>query len=265
MKKINLFVKPNEKSARVYEKLIKYSADRNIYLSHIFNDNANCNLVIGGDGSFLRAVHHSNFSSLPFIGINTGHLGFFQELNESDFEKGLDLFYSGNYKVQKLGLLEADIYTSAWTYRLKAVNEFVIRSNDHKMIHLRIGVDDIPFINTSGDGLIISTPAGSTAYNLSAHAAILYQTLKGYQIAALSPVHSKMYDSLPSSVVLPAESQTEIVSEIMDQERILLICDGVEHPFKDIKKISLKVPDLHISKVVFRPNWYWANLREKLF
>lgn len=262
---INLFVKPNPSSQRVHEKIQHYLRQKKIAISYVYQPDALCNLVIGGDGSFLRAIHTSAFSSLPFLGVNTGHLGFFQELHEGNVLEGLDRFLAGDYGLNTQGLLAAKIKTSSWTYQLEAVNEFVLHSPQHKMLHLRLSVDSIPFIDTSGDGLIFSTPSGSTAYNLSSGGAILYQTLSGYQISSLAPVRSKMYDSLPSSLVLPKEAVSKVLTEEKSKAGISILCDGVEHPYIEIEEIEIFVPETVIHRVVFQPHGYWANLREKLF
>ncbi len=264
-RKINLFMKPGADSIPVHSRVESFFEEHGFKIYHLYQDDCAFNIVIGGDGSFLRAVHMSRFSAIPFVGINTGHLGFFQEISVSNLEEYLNLLIQGQFEISPLALLSAEIQTSSWTYHLKAVNEFVIQSNDFKMLHLNLSIDDVPFINSSGDGMIISTPAGSTAYNLSAGGSILHQTLSGYQVAAISPLRSRSYDSLPSSLVLPATSRTTLHTEPKDWDRIKIICDGQAHHFLEVKKITLYVPEETVQRVVFHRNWYWHNLREKLF
>ncbi|WP_019189829.1 NAD(+)/NADH kinase [Levyella massiliensis] len=265
MEIINLFVKPSPESREAHRRVEAYFEDHGFAISRLYNEKARYNIVIGGDGSFLRAVHSTHFSSIPFLGINTGHLGFFQEITLSDLEEYLELLRLHRYEIHHQDVLCCTVETTAWTYRLLAVNEFLISSNDDHILHLNVGVDGVDFINSSGDGLMLSTPAGSTAYNLSAGGSILHQMLRGYQITALHPVRSKSFDSLPSSLVLPAESKTVLTIDGRDAERIKLICDGVKHAFRGVKRLTFSVPEERIQRIIFRSNWYWKNLRDKLF
>lgn len=263
-KHINLFVKPEGASVAAEERVEQFFTRRGYAISHMYQKDALYNVVIGGDGTFLRAVHTTEFSDIPFIGINTGTLGFFQEISRDDIEEHLTLLLEGKVTLDSLAFLDASITTNAWTYTLHALNEFVIQSNDHRILHLHVSIDDVPFINTSGDGLIVSTPAGSTAYNLSAGGAMLHQTLEGYQLTAVNPIRSKSYDALPSSMVLPATSTTAIAAPESDRERMVLIGDGIVHRFCDIDEVRFQIAPRAIRRVVFKPNWYWRNLREKL-
>lgn len=265
MKTINLFRKPGTESDAVHDRVRHFFARRGYTLSRLYEDTAEYNIVIGGDGTFLRAVHSTNFSPIPFFGINTGHLGFFQEVNTCDLDAHLKRLLDKQYEVHPQTLLGVHVETSAWSYTLLAVNEFLVQSHDSHILHLGVNIDDVDFINTSGDGLMFSTPAGSTAYTLSAGGSILHQTLNGYQITALHPIQSKSFDSLPTSLVLPAESKTVVTVDENDSERIQLIGDGITHRFRGVKRFTFFVPDETIFRVIFRTNWYWKNLRDKLF
>lgn len=265
METINLFRKPGMESDVVHERVQRFFQDRDYTISRLYDEHAKYNVVIGGDGTFLRAVHSTSFSSIPFLGINTGHLGFFQEVNTTDLEEHLTLLLNKKYEIHSQALLGVTVETTAWTYTLLAVNEFLVKSSDEHIVHLGVNIDSVDFINTSGDGLMFSTPAGSTAYTLSAGGSILHQTLKGYQITTLHPVRSKSFDSLPTSLVLPAPSKTVVTIDRPDQERIQLVGDGISHHFHGVKRFTFFVPEETIRRVIFRTNWYWKNLRDKLF
>lgn len=265
MKTINLFCKPDKASAVVHQQVELFFQRHDYEISRVYDERAEYNVVIGGDGTFLRAVHSTDFSPIPFFGINTGHLGFFQEVNTTDLEEHLTQLLHKQYEIHPQGLLGVHVETSAWPYTLLAVNEFIVQSDDEHILHLGVNIDDVDFINTSGDGLMLSTPAGSTAYNLSAGGSILYQTLNGYQITALHPVRSKSFDSLPTSLVLPSESKTVLTIDQSDCDRIALVGDGVSHRFRHVKRFTFFVPNETIHRVIFRTNWYWKNLRDKLF
>lgn len=252
-----------EKTIKMKNRIEPILNEAGFQFTRIYRSDALFNIVIGGDGTFLRAVRDSNFSKIPFVGINTGHLGFFQEIDIENYKVYLQKLIDGDYSVDSLKLLEGKIETTSWTYRVKAVNEFFISSNDARLLQMRLYFDDIELIYQAGDGFIVSTPAGSTAYNLSAGGAILYQTLDGYQINTVSPIKSKRYNSLPSAIVIPSYSKLKFVVDEEDYERIQINADGVTHKYLGVKSIEFSVPDQYLHRVSFTKDWYWHNLKDK--
>lgn len=265
MKKIiNLFTKPISASEEIIKKLISYFPEKDYEFSYVYDPNAVLNLVIGGDGTFLTAVHTSNFSSIPFLGINTGTLGFYQESDYRNLDENMQHLIKGEYSYDKLMLIKAKAITEAWTYERLCVNEFAVRANDHKTLHFSLSVDGISLINMAGDGLLISTPAGSTAYNLSAGGSILYQTLRGYQITPISPLRSKSYEALPASIVLPSSAKCSLTFSHEDSYHVDLVTDGNSDHFLGLKRLEFEQTNKTITRIVLSPNWYWYNLKDKL-
>lgn len=263
-KYINLFMNISEKTHAIKDTVVQLFETNGYRVSRIYRDDAHYNLVIGGDGTFLRAVRESYFSAIPFVGINTGHLGFFQEIDAANLRPYMDRLFGGDYFIDDLHMLEASITTNAWAHHLQAVNEFFITSIDNKILNLNINFDDIQLLNQAGDGIILSTAAGSTAYNLSANGAILYQTLKGYQIAMIAPVKSKRYQSIPSSIVVPSDTVTNLKFDAGDADRVRINVDGIAVSYKGLREIAITQSSNVIRRVVFDKHWYWYNLKEKL-
>lgn len=261
---INLFVRQGELSSQIKEQIRPVFEQAGYELRRIYTDKAAFNVVIGGDGTFLRAIHDSGFSSIPFLGINTGHLGFFQEVSLDSLHESLEKLFADDYHIDSLHLLQAEIRTTSWFYRMYSVNEFAITTSDTKLLHTQLSLDGVPVMNQSGDGLLISTPSGSTAYNLSAGGSILYQTLDGYQITNLSPIRSTSYSSLPASLVVPSSSQCTVQFDPKDGNRIRVTSDGVMNSYKGVRELHFCVPNRTIQRIVFNPTWYWNNLKEKL-
>ncbi|MFQ9998994.1 MAG: NAD(+)/NADH kinase, partial [Anaerococcus obesiensis] len=177
-KTINIFKNKSRYTKNIYNKTKAILKDFGYEISNNYDPNACLNLVIGGDGTFLNAVKLSKFSQIPFIGINTGHLGFYQEVNPDNIEDFVRRLSEKNYYMEKLAILESNIGNN----KINAVNEVVVKSNRNQIVRLRLFIDGNFIENFSGDGLIISTPHGSTAYNLSSNVAILHQTLEGFQL-----------------------------------------------------------------------------------
>ncbi|WP_304263227.1 NAD(+)/NADH kinase [Kallipyga massiliensis] len=261
---INLFIKPSPPALAIRDHIVNYLVPQGFRISPVYLDHADYNLVIGGDGTFLHAVHKSHFSTIPFCGINTGTLGFFQESDLDSLDKNLKKLVDGVYHMDELLLVEAEVETSSWTYRRWCVNEFSVQSPKKKTVHFTLSVDQVPLLHLAGDGLIVSTPSGSTAYNLSAGGSILYQTLKGYQITPLNQLRSKTYEALPSSIVLPSSAETEVSFPQDEKDKALLVTDGVEEHFLGLKKITFRQTGKKIHRILFNSNWYWYNLKDKL-
>jgi NAD+ kinase len=228
-----------------------------------YNRNAELNICIGGDGAFLRAIHRNKFPTIPFVGINTGHLGFFQEIapdNISDFVKR---YVNKEYDIEEITLLDAEVCTKKKCFTLTAINEIVIKGIKSKVIHLTMYIDNNHLQKFSGDGVIISTPAGSTAYNFSSGGSIVYPSIKCLQITPLSPISSKAFRSLPTSAIIPGDLIISVKPEFRYENSILIVNDGMEFRYDDIVDISLKMSDKKVYKLNFSKDSYWENLKNK--
>ncbi len=263
---VNLFPNNNHKSLTISMEVQDKFEQRGFKVFYEYNENADLNICIGGDGAFLRAVHKSNFSNIPFVGINTGHLGFYQEILVPNINKFIDDYLNNNYEIETLDLLEAKISTknSDRVYTYTALNEFVIRSSDNSIIHLDVYIDDNHLESFAGDALLVSTPSGSTAYNFSAGGAILYRSLEGYQLTPLAPINSKAYRSLLNSIVIPSKSVLKIKTRSEDiNSNSLFIADGMSLNYDDLDYVLFKTSERNIKKISFYKDWYWLNVKDK--
>jgi len=129
-----------------------------------------CILVIGGDGTMLQAARVVAGKKIPMIGINKGTLGFLTEIEVSELEDALDQILSDDYQIEERMMLKGEIYHEGERVNQSlALNDLVItRSGISRIIECRIMVNGRPMNTFNGDGLIVSTPTGSTGYNLSA-------------------------------------------------------------------------------------------------
>lgn len=256
---INIFKNKSRYTNTIFQRTKKILESNGYQISADFNPHAFLNLVIGGDGTFLNAVHLSNFSSIPFIGINTGHLGFYQEIEVDMLEEFVDALKKRQYKIEELTVLQSKINNKS----INAINEVVVKSKKNQIIRLKVFIDGNFIEAYSGDGLIISTPHGSTAYNLSANGAILHQSLNGFQLTPIAPVYSNLNKSLKCPVVLPNDATVEISVSKRDNYHTIFIFDGREFFTKDFK-ISIGVSPNKINKLILNKNHYWTNIKNKL-
>lgn len=260
---VNIFSNHDEASLSIRKQTIEKLTQHGIETSESYRDDATLNICIGGDGSFLRAVHKSNYSSIPFVGINTGHLGFYQEILCSEIDLFIENYLSNQYIQTSLNLIQGNIEATNRTHSLQALNEIVVKSDNSSIVHLDVYVDGFHLERFAGDGLIVSTPSGSTAYNFSVGGSILYQTLSGFQMSPIAPINSKAYRSLMNSIVMPNNTILEFVPIGRNLDNLIVIADGQSIQYKQLEKITFTISDLSIVKLVFNPDWYWFNIKDK--
>lgn len=260
---INIIYNNDNASKKAADELREKFEAKGFDVSYTYNYCAELNICIGGDGAFLRAVHNYSFPIIPFIGINTGHLGFFQEVSPDNLDKFVDAYINQNYTIEEIFLVEALICTRTSCIELIGINEIVIKGIDSKVIHLNVSIADNYLERFSGDGLIVSTPTGSTAYSYSAGGSIVFPTVKVLQITPLAPISSKVYRSLTTSAIVHHDMTIKVNPEYRDENSILMVVDGMEHKYDNIVEINLKLSDMTISKLTLNPNNFWWNLKDK--
>lgn len=256
--KIKLFVNNNEKSEIVAKdlelELLKY--DFEIVKKGKFD----LGISIGGDGSFLRMVKDTNFNeNIYYIGINSGTLGFLQEIDISetvDFVKRLN---TNNFKVEELAIEENKIITEDNVYKFNSLNELVIRTRDFTIFKSDVLVDGELLEHYAGDGLLISTSTGSTAYNLSFNGSIVYNTLKTLVLTPIAPLNNKVYKSLLNSIIIPCDKLITLLPNNINN-KLFIIVDGKVLEYDNVLRIEtktskkqlkcLRMNDFHFAKVI---------------
>jgi NAD+ kinase len=157
------------------------------------HDFVNCShdlvIVVGGDGSILQAARQMGSNQLPVLGINCGRLGFLAALSPENFLKLWPRIAAGEYRVAESLMLECSVWRSGTCVaRQAALNEAAVMGGPpYNILEIALEVDGQPASSYRCDGLIISTPVGSTAHNLSAGGPILQRTLPAVVISPLSP------------------------------------------------------------------------------
>lgn len=264
MSKIINIIHNNDKESITTAEILKEKLSNNDFIvSQSYCHEAMLNICIGGDGAFLRAVHNYDFPDIPFTGINTGHLGFFQELSPENIDFLISRLKSKKYSIKEINLVEGSICTKTSCSELLGVNEFTVKGIESKVIHLNVFINNNHLERFSGDGIIISTPTGSTAYNFSAGGSIIYPTLKTLQITPLAPISSKAYRSLLNSIIVPKTITIKVKPEYRYENSIIIIADGIQHQFDNIVEINFKLSDLTISRLTLDSSFYWNNLKSK--
>jgi len=167
-------------------------------------------MVFGGDGSIISAARNLSKAGVPMIGVNLGKLGFLAEFNVVELKKYFDDIVHGKATTEKRMMLSCKVFSSSGRSRERfgssAVNDVFITAGPlHRMIELEVAVDGQPIAGCIGDGLIIATPTGSTAYNLSAGGPILAGSMQAMVITPICP-HSLSF----RPIVISADSTVEV-------------------------------------------------------
>lgn len=222
--------------------------------------NADLAIVLGGDGTMLGIARQLAPHDVPLIGINLGSLGFMTDIPVDAMLQVLASMIAGNYKSERRSMLEGRVVRQGQAIHFgEALNDVVIsRGSGSGMAELRVDVDEHFMYSQRSDGLIISTPTGSTAYSLSAGGPLLHPSLLGIVLVPIAP-HA--LSNRP--IVVPDSS--EIVVEVMGGRDISVNFDMQtfatlqQHDRIVIKRSSHAVTFLHPV------DWsYYNTLREKL-
>lgn len=153
-----------------------------------FPENIDVVLSIGGDGTLLETLTYVGSKETPIMGINTGRLGFLATVGKNDIERAFDLLFDNQYKIDERTLLHLDSGGEIFKGHNFALNEFAIMKKDtSSMINVRCFIDG-EFLNSYwADGLMISTPTGSTGYSLSCGGPVLFPHVENFIITPVSP------------------------------------------------------------------------------
>jgi len=232
-------------------------------VSNTFDDSAELIICIGGDGTFLRALRDHNFPNIPIIGINTGHLGFFTEITPKEIDSFLSKYIAKDYTIQEFTPIKAMICTRHDCIDLIGINEIVIKGNKSSTIHLDIYVNNNLIQRFSGDGILISTSTGSTAYNYSAGGSIVDPSLNVLQITPLSPINTNAYRSFTSSIILPSDAIIKVNPEYRFEDSLLVVSDGLEHRYNSIVQVDTSLSEYKINMVRLESYEFWSRVTSK--
>ena len=252
-----------DKSIETKDILIEKLTKAGFEISENIEENTELIISIGGDGSFLNTVHKFDFASIPIVAINTGHLGFFAELCPQKIDEFIISYKNKEYFIQESEPLEAIISTKNESIKVKAVNEIVIKNIQSRTVHLDLQVDGIKIEHFSGDGMLISTPMGSTAYNYSAGGSIVYPSLSLLQLTPIAPMNTNAYRSFTSSIILPTTSVISISPEFEFENSILIVVDGIEYNFAQIEEVKIYKSDKNVKLLRLNGYEFWDRVSEK--
>lgn len=219
-------------------------------------------LTFGGDGTLLSVARHAP-EHVPIVGVNMGTLGFLTEIRVEEFPEVLEQVLDGRYDVEPRVTFTVSVTgpNRDPNRRYRVLNDCAInKSAVARIIEMRVSVAGL-FVSTfRGDGLIVATPTGSTAYNLSAGGPIIYPTMNA---VAITPICPHMLTNRP--LVLPDELDIEISLATPDSKDIFLTFDGQEgFELTDRDRVCVRKSEERVLLVQSPDKNYFDVLRNKL-
>ncbi len=263
IKKIYIKSNFNFSSKKVYPTLMDKLLKNGFEIMREFDETCDMVISIGGDGSFLKIVHELQYPKCIFTGINTGHLGFFQDSLPSEIDYLINCIKSSNYEIQKIIPLKAMVKTSLRNFELHSINEFAIKGYKNKTVHVDLSIDGNHIESFSGDGIIISSSTGSTAYNYSASGSIIDPRLNVIQVTPIAPLNSNAYRSLTSSIILPYKSKVKITPENQYQNTTIFLADAIQFKYEKLHDIEITYSNYKIKLLRLEKYRFWKKVKEK--
>lgn len=217
-------------------------------------------VTLGGDGTILRAARKIYKHKTPILGVNIGHLGFLASVELEDFKMALEEIKANNFKIAERMMIKVTIPDKGDNNVHVALNDIVITKGTlSRMLTFDLYVDDSFYIRYKADGIIISTPTGSTAYSLSAGGPIIYPTLKLINLTPICPISNGV-----KTMILDDHNKIRLkISSSGDN--IFLSCDGqVELETDKYNEMIIEAEEEVCRLIEFNDYDYFKILRKKI-
>ncbi len=259
-KKIALLASRNPKSEAVSKELWTKLKEANFILTP---KNPDIVISIGGDGMLLSAFHKYEklIDRVRFVGIHTGHLGFYTDYRDFEVDKLIENLKLDTGARVSYPILNVKVkMTDGRIVEARALNEATVKRLSKTMV-ADIIINNVPFERFRGDGISVSTPTGSTAYNKSLGGAVLHPTIEALQIAEVASLNNRVYRTLGSSVVVPKKDK--IVIEPKHSDRYSIAVDNKTFVYDSIESIEYQIDNSKIHFVATPSHTsFWNRVKD---
>ena len=259
-KRIDLIANRKPQSQKVLFELKERLKKNNFILN---DKNPDIVVSIGGDGMLLSAFHkyENQLDKVRFVGVHTGHLGFYTDYRDFELDQLVTNLLLDNGAQVSYPLLSVKIFLENGEVKsFRALNEASIRRADRTMV-ADVIINHVTFERFRGDGLTVSTPTGSTAYNKSLGGAVLHPTIEALQLAEIASLNNRIYRTLGSSIIVPKKDKIELIPTRNDYHTISI--DNSIYSFRNIEKIEYQI-DHHKIHFVATPSHtsFWNRVKD---
>lgn len=216
-------------------------------------------ISMGGDGTFLKAASRVREKMIPILGVNMGRLGFLADVSPSEIEQCMEALYEDNFAIENRALIKVETDGDPLEGYNCALNDVAILKRDTaSMISIRACINDEYLTTYQADGLVVSTPTGSTAYSLSNGGPIIVPGTKVFSMTAVAP-HSMNI----RPIVLSDSSEITLTVESRSHNFLVAI-DGRSEKCKEGTKLTLRRAPYDVKVVKRSRQSYFNTLREKM-
>ncbi|MDH6363808.1 NAD+ kinase [Enterococcus sp. PF1-24] len=258
--KVAIVHNQGEKSQQVAQELKTLLAAAKIEIDEVQPELV---ISIGGDGTLLSAFHHysDQLNEVSFLGVHTGHLGFYTDWRDYELAELVDSLNNDREKSVSYPLLDVVIRYSDGKAddHFLALNESTIRHGIHTMV-ADVYIKEDLFERFRGDGLSISTPTGSTAYNKSIGGAVLHPSINAFQLTEIASLNNRVFRTLGSPVVVADTEWVEI--RVKDLENYLVTVDQLEIREENIQSIYYRIAKERIHFASYRHTHFWQRVKD---
>ncbi len=217
-----------------------------------------CLFVLGGDGTLLKAAQSASLYGVSILGINLGRLGFLTEVEIGDIDTAIDRVLSGDYFIEERVMLHGSVYGGIKRFEVEALNDIAVQKKDmSRLVNIELLIGGGLADRVDCDGMLVSTPTGSTGYSLSAGGPILSPKLDCLIATPICPhsLHSR---------TLVVSGGDEIVINPSASGGIVLTADGVQKTeIQNGESVRIKMSRYKAAFIRFRKDYFYPLLRSK--
>ncbi|MFI3284638.1 MAG: NAD kinase [Erysipelotrichaceae bacterium] len=253
METFSIVARQDEKSFQLKDKVKKLLEGKYIYNE---KDPDYC-FAIGGDGTFLYAAHQylEQLDKIKFIGIHTGTLGFFSDYKEDELEECMDDFMHKKGSIQEYGLLKGVTDTNKNFY---AINEIRVEALARAQ-QIEVYINDEHFENFRGNGIMVCTQLGSTAYNRSIGGAIIDHPVECIEMMEIAGINHQLYPTCNSPIIFRKETTIKLKNK--HYENVSLLYDQFEEKLTVEKEVTLSMSDKTLRILRFKDIPYLKRIK----
>jgi NAD+ kinase len=216
-------------------------------------------ISMGGDGTLLKSAHFVGAKGIPIMGVNMGRLGFLADVSPNEIESAIDALYGGSYELEEHTVIQVEVEGQTLETCPRALNDIAVLKRDNaSMISIRTCINGEYLVTYQADGLIVSTPTGSTAYSLSNGGPIIVPQAG---ILCLTPVAPHSLNIRP--IAIKDDSEITITVESRSHQFLIAI-DGRSEKCQEDSRLTIRKAPYAIHIVKRQGQKYFTTLREKM-
>lgn len=249
-----------EKSKRVTQQLLVLLEQQQIVVSETDPELV---ISVGGDGTLLSAFHRFNhrLDKVKFLGVHTGHLGFYTDWRDYELEELVSSFLMEQEKSISYPLLDVTIKFCDENpdRHFLALNESTIKRSNRTMV-ADVYIKDELFERFRGDGLSVSTPTGSTAYNKSVGGAVIHPSINAFQLAEIASLNNRVFRTLGSPMVIADSEWVSI--DLSEGSDYLITVDQLNIYQENVDSIHYRIADERIHFASYKHMHFWHRVKD---